>query len=196
MPAMVNFQRSIGEVQRFFEGRGLRHVFDGVRRISVVRTESYHNDDTRCIGLNPADLRKPYAAFHKAAYLLIHELGHEFALVSLTPADKRALAPLFGDYDKPYRRAPRPREAGPDFVSRYAMVHPVEDFTETFAVCLWRDWEPRAVDTLMRGKSPLCRRKLAAVADLIRRNAGPSDRSARAGAARSTPVRRGRARTP
>ena len=166
---MVTFQRAISEVGRYFEERGLGHVWAGVRRISVVHTESYHNEDTRCIGLNPADLRKPWAAFHRAAYLLIHELGHEFALVSLTRADKRALEPLFGDYDKPYRRAPKPRRAGDDFVSRYAMVHPVEDFTETFAVCLWKDWEPAAVRALLRGKSPLCRGKLAAVDALIRR---------------------------
>jgi hypothetical protein len=170
---MVTFRRTQGEVRRFLEARGLAQVWGAIRRISVVRTESYHNEDTRSIGLNPADLRKPYAAFHKAAYLLIHELGHEFALVSLTAADKRALAPLFGDYDKPYRRARKPRTAGPDFVSRYAMVHPVEDFTETFAVCLWRDWEPREVERLLRGKSPLCRRKLAAVERLIRRQARP-----------------------
>ncbi len=171
MSAMVTFGRTQGRVRRYLEARGLAHVCAGVRRISAVRTESYHNEDTRTIGLNPADLRKPYGAFHKAAYLLIHELGHEFALVSLTKSDKRALRPLFGDYDKPYRRARKPRTAGPDFVSRYAMVHPVEDFTETFAVCLWRDWEPREVERLLRGKSPLCRRKLAAVDRLIRREA-------------------------
>lgn len=168
---MVNFYRSIAAVERYFRVKGLSHIFAGVRRISIVRTESYHNEDTRRIGLNPRDLRRPYAAFHRAPYLLIHELGHELALVSLTPADKRAMAPLFGDYDKPYRRAPKPRRAGPDFVSRYAMVHPVEDFTETLAVCLWRDWEPRAVDALMREKGPLCRRKLAFVARLVRREA-------------------------
>jgi hypothetical protein len=166
---MVTFQRSIAAVRRYFEARGLAHVWAGVRRISVVRTESYHNEDTRCIGLNPADLRKPYGAFHRAAYLLIHELGHEFALVSLAKADRRALEPLFGDYDRPYRRARKPRRAGADFVSRYAMVHPVEDFTETFAVCLWKDWDPKAVQRLMQKKSPVCRRKLAAVERLIRR---------------------------
>lgn len=170
---MVTFRRAMVEVRQRFEQRGLAHVWAGVRRIGVVRTESYHNEDTRTIGLNPADLRKPYAAFHAAAYLLVHELGHEFALVSLTKADKRALAPLFGDYDKPYRRAAKPRTAGPDFVSRYAEVHPVEDFTETFAVCLWKDWQPREVALLLRGKSPLCRDKVAAVERLIRRESRP-----------------------
>lgn len=169
MPAMVTFRRATEDVRRRFEALGLSFVWAGIRRVGVVRTESYHNEDTRTIGLNPADLRKPYAAFHKAAYLLVHELGHEFALVSLTKADRRALAPLFGDYDKPYRRAPRPRRAGPGFVSRYAMVHPVEDFTETFAVCLWKHWEPRAVERLLAGKSALCRQKVAAVDKLIRR---------------------------
>jgi hypothetical protein len=179
MRVMVRFGRAIAHVRRYFEARGLAHVFAAIRRISTVHTESYHNEDTRCIGLNPADLRKPYAAFHKAAYLLIHELGHEFALVSLTKADKRALLPLFGDYDKPYRRARRPRQAGTDFVSRYAMVHPVEDFTETFAVCLWKGFEAEAVRELMRGKSRTCRAKLAAVERLIRREAKPAARSIR-----------------
>lgn len=178
---MVSFRRAMEDVRRRFEAHGLSHVWKGVRRISVVRTESYHNEDTRTIGLNPADLRKPYAAFHRAAYLLVHELGHEFALVSLDGADKRGLAPLFGDYDRPYRRAPRPRVAGPDFVSRYAMVHPVEDFTETFAVCLWKHWEPRAVEGLLRGKSPLCRRKVAAVERLVRREVRRNRRGAPGG---------------
>lgn len=169
---VITFRRATNEVRQYFEAQGLARVWAGIRRISVVRTESYHNEDTRSIGLNPADLRKPYGAFHRAAYLLIHELGHEFALVNLTKADKRALEPLFGDYDKPYRRARKPKRAGPDFVSRYAMVHPVEDFTESFAVCLWKDWEPRAVARLMKDKSPRCRRKLAAVARLIRRASG------------------------
>ncbi len=170
---MVNFSRSVAAVERYLRAKGLSHIFAGVRRIALVRTESFHNEDTRRIGLNPRDLRRPYAAFHRAPYLLIHEMGHEFALVSLTAADKQAMQPLFGRYDKPYRRARKPRIAGPDFVSRYAMVHPVEDFTETFAVCLWKDWEPRAVEALMREKSPLCRRKLAFVARLVRREARP-----------------------
>ena len=186
---MITFQRSIEAVERYFRGRGLAHVFAGVRRISVVRTESFHNEDTRRIGLNPRDLRRPYAAFHRAAYLLIHELGHEFALAGLTKEDRRAMEPLFGDYDKPYRRAKKPRRAGPDFVSRYAMVHPVEDFTETFAVCLWRDWDPRAVDRLMQGKSSRCRAKLACVAGLIRREARLKE-------ARRKEARRGDSPTP
>jgi hypothetical protein len=181
---MVSFRRAKEDVRRRFEALGLSYVWEGVRRIGVVRTESYHNEDTRTIGLNPADLRKPYAAFHRAAYLLVHELGHEFALVSLAGADKRALAPLFGDYDRPYRRAPRPRVAGADFVSRYAMVHPVEDFTETFAVCLWKHWEPGPVERLLRGKSPLCRRKVAAVERLVRREARRHRQRAPAGARR------------
>ncbi len=184
---MVNFQRSIAAVERYFRRKGLAHIFAGVRRITVVRTESFHNEDTRRIGVNPRDLRRPYAAFHRAPYLLIHELGHEFAFVSLTEADKRAMAALFGDYDKPYRRARKPRRAGPDFVSRYAMVHPVEDFTETFAVCLWEDWEPRAVERLMREKSLLCRRKLAFAARLIRRQTSRRARTGRPVRSRTAP---------
>jgi len=163
------FERTIRDVGRYFEAAGLGFVFRAVRRIRVVNEESYHDSRNNTIGLRPADLKKPYAAFHRQPYLLIHELGHQFAELCLTSADKKALEPLFGDYDAPYRRAPRPRACGPDHVSRYAMVHPVEDFTETFAVCLWRDWEPEAVRRLLGARGPRCRRKAAAVSRIIDR---------------------------
>jgi hypothetical protein len=111
---------------------------------------------------------------HRRPYLLIHELGHAFAERWLTAAERACLAPVFGDYDAPYRRAPKPARAGPDHVSRYSGVHPAEDFAETFAVCLWEDWDPRAVTRLLEGKSPRCMRKLAAVRRLVRRSARPA----------------------
>jgi hypothetical protein len=166
------FERSIREVCARFEEMGLAAVFQRVRRISVVRQESYHDEDTLTIGLNPRDVRKPFAAFHTRPYLLVHELGHQFALDHLRAADKRALRPLFGDYDRPYRRAPKPRIAGPDYVSRYAMTHPVEDFAETFAVCLWQHWDPEGVGRLLASKSTRCRRKVSAVRRLIDRERG------------------------
>ncbi|MCX7037949.1 MAG: hypothetical protein NT005_02270, partial [Spirochaetes bacterium] len=63
------------------------------------------------------------------------------------------------------------------------------DFTETFAVCLWRDWDPRAVDRLMQGKNSRCRAKLACVAGLIRREARLKE-------ARRREARRGDSPTP
>jgi len=170
------FERSIRDVGRYFAETGLGRVFRAVRRIRVVSEESYHDSRNNTIGLRPADLRRPYAAFHRRPYLLIHELGHQFAELCLTRADKKALKPLIGDYDAPYRRAPRPRVCGPDYVSRYAMVHPVEDFTETFAVCLWRDWDPDAVRRLLAARSPLCRGKVAAVERIVNRERRKSGR--------------------
>lgn len=170
------FEHSIQEVQRYFKRIGLGRVFNGVRRISVVRQESYHDVRTRCIGLNPADIRRPYAAIHRAPYLLIHELGHHFAEVWLTRADRRDLASLFGDYDAPYHRAPKPKKDDADHVSRYSMVHPAEDFAETFAVSLWKDWDPPAVVRLLQGKSRLCARKIAAMRRLVRQKAAGSQR--------------------
>jgi hypothetical protein len=165
------FERSIARVRVYFHGIGLGVVFDGVRSIRVVGEESFHDERNNTIGLNPADVRKPFAAFRSRPYLLIHELGHHFGATCLTAADKRRLAPLFGDYDRPYRRGPRPKRCGPDYVSRYAATHPVEDFAETFAVLLWRDWKPQRVARLLLGKSRKCRQKLAEVARLIRREA-------------------------
>ncbi len=162
------FQRAIRDVGRYFDRVGLRRIYRGVRRISVVRQESYHDIRNRSIGLNPRDVRRPFAAIHSRAYLLIHELGHHFAEVRLSRADRRQLAPLFGLYDAPYRRAPKPRRADADHVSRYSMTHPAEDFAESFAVCIWRDWDPAAVDRLMRGKSAACARKLSAISRLLR----------------------------
>jgi hypothetical protein len=171
------FESSIRRVGVYFARIGLGHVFGGVKRISVVRQESYHDIRTGCIGLNPRDVSRPWAAVHRRPYLLIHELGHAFAERWLTAGERASLSPVFGDYDAPYHRAPKPARAGPHNVSRYSMVHPAEDFAETFAVCLWEDWDHGAVARLMEGKSPLCARKLAAVRRLVRQN------SRRAGAA-------------
>ncbi len=165
---MPEFDRAIRDVERRLRTGGLGRLLHGVRRIRVVNEESFHDSRTFVIGLNPADVRKPFAAFHTRAYLLVHELGHHFAEACVDRADLRRVAPLFGDYDQRYRRLPRPRACGPDFVSRYAMTHPAEDFAETFAVCLWRRWEPRAVEALLAARSPLCRKKAAAMRRLIR----------------------------
>jgi hypothetical protein len=162
------FESSIRRVERYCSGIGLAHVFSGVKRISVVRQESYHDVRNSCIGLNPRDVRRPYAAVHRRPYLLIHELAHAFAETWMSRSQRRKLAPLFGDYDAPYRRLPKPSRADADHVSRYAMTHPAEDFAETFAVWLWRDWDRSACDRLVRGKSKLVMRKLEAVGKLVR----------------------------
>jgi hypothetical protein len=161
------FERTILAVRRHFESEGLAPILSRITRIRQVHEESYHDVRNRSIGLNIADVKKPWAAFHTRAYLLIHEIGHHFAEVVLTRTDRRGLIPLFGDYDLPYRRAPKPRRADPDHVSRYAMVHPAEDFAETFAVGVWRKWQPLSVERLLSGKSSLCRRKVDAVARLL-----------------------------
>ena len=168
---MATFDSSIRRVGVYFAHIGLGYVFDGVKRISCVRTESYHDIRTGCIGLNPRDVSRPWAAVHRRPYLLIHELGHAFAERWLAPARRAGLAPLFGDYDAPYRRAAKPARADADHVSRYSMVHPAEDFAETFAVCLWQDWDAPGVARLMAGKSALCARKIDAVRRLVRQGA-------------------------
>jgi hypothetical protein len=164
------FERATADVRRRFSQAGLRHVFETVRRISPVTEESFHDSRTLFIGLNSADVGKPYAAFHTRSYLLVHELGHHFAETRLTRAGRGMLAPLFGDYDAPYRRTPKPAIADADHVSRYSMTHPAEDFAETFAVVLWRLWDRRGVETLLRGKSARCRRKVAEMEALLRRD--------------------------
>jgi hypothetical protein len=164
-------ERTIPAVRRFLEGQGLGWLFARVRRIYVVRQESYHDEDKLTIGLRPADARKPVSAFHTMAYLLLHEFGHQFALDCLTRGEGRKLAPLFGDCWAPYERSPTPRTLDPDFVSRYAMRHPLEDFAETFAVCLWRRWHPDRAGALIAARSPRCRRKIATMGRLIDRNA-------------------------
>jgi hypothetical protein len=168
---VAEFDRAIRDVETRLRAGGLGHLLDGVRRIRVVREESFHDSRTFVIGLNPADVRKPFAAFHTRPYLLLHELGHHFAEASLGRDGRRRLAPLFGDYDSPYRRLPRPRACGADHLSRYAMTHPAEDFAETFAVCLWREWEPGRVDELLKRRSALCRRKVSTLSRVVRGSA-------------------------
>jgi hypothetical protein len=164
------FDKAIAEVKERLHRNGLGHLLEGVRRIRVVREESFHDSRTFTIGLNPADVRRPFAAFHRRTYLLIHELGHHFAEMSLTRAQRHGFAALFGDYDSPYRRLPKPRACGPDHVSRYAMTHPAEDFAETFAVFLWRFWDREGVVSLLAGRSPLCRKKEREMARAILRS--------------------------
>ncbi len=165
------FERTIAEVTRYFEREGLGRILSRISRIRQVSEESFHDVRNRSIGLNPADTRKPWAAFHRRPYLLIHEVGHHFAEVVLARKDRAQLLPLFGDYDAPYRRAPKPRVADADHVSRYAMTHPAEDFAETFAVCVWKKWEPAAVEHLLAGKSVRCRQKVDVVEKLLRSRA-------------------------
>ena len=171
------FERTIIAVRRHFEGEGLGHILSRISRIRRVSEESFHDVRNRSIGLNPADTRKPWAAFHTRPYLLIHEIGHHFAEVVLSRTDRKRFLPLFGDYDASYRRAPKPKVADADHVSRYAMVHPAEDFAETFAVCVWRKWEPGAVKHLISGKSVLCGRKIDAVERLLMKKRSASRRT-------------------
>lgn len=193
---MAEFERAIRDVETRLRARGLGHLIDGVRRIRVVREESFHDSRTFVIGLNPADVRKPFAAFHTRRYLLLHELGHQFAEACLGRSGLKSLAPLFGAYDGPYRRLPKPRVCGAGHVSRYAMTHPAEDFAETFAVCLWRQWEPGRVEALLAKRGPLCRRKIVVMSRLIADSAarGPvgcgGGDAAKATASEAVPPRR------
>ena len=170
---MAEFDRAIAEVKERLRRKGLGRLLEGVRRIRVVREESFHDSRTFTIGLNPADVRRPFAAFHRRAYLLVHELGHHFAETSLTRVERQSFCALFGDYDSPYRRLPKRRACGPDHVSRYAMTHPAEDFAETFAVCLWRYWDREGVLRLLAARSPLCRKKEREMARALQRSAPP-----------------------
>lgn len=165
---MAEFSRSRAEVSRVLERAGLGFIMATVSRIRPVREESFHDSRDNSIGLNPRDVRRPFAAFHRRSYLLVHELGHHFAEACLTREDRTALVPLFGDYDAPYRRSPKPRRCDRDHVSRYAMTHPAEDFAETFAVCLWELWERGSVRGLLAARGPACRRKAAAMRRLLR----------------------------
>ena len=170
---MAEFDKAIAEVKHRLRRKGLGHLLEGVRRIRVVREESFHDSRTFTIGLNPADVRRPFAAFHQRAYLLVHELGHHFAEASLTRVERHNFSTLFGDYDSPYRRLPKPRACGPDHVSRYAMTHPAEDFAETFAVCLWKYWDRAGVLTLLAARSSLCRKKEREMARALQRSRSP-----------------------
>jgi hypothetical protein len=170
---VAQFDRAIRDVRRRLDRAGLGWVLATVRGIRVVTEESFHDSRTFRIGLNPADVRKPYAAFHRKAYLLVHEIGHHFAEICFTRIERARLLTLFGDYDGPYRRRLKPRACGQDHVSRYAMTHPAEDFAETFAVCLWRAWEPHKVRALLATRGARCRRKAAVMDGLIRSAARP-----------------------
>lgn len=166
---MAEFSRSRAEVSRVLSDQGLGHILETITRIRSVTEESFHDSRNNSIGLNPADVNRPFAAFHRRPYLLLHEIGHHFAEAHLGKAERRALVPVFGDYDGRYRRARKPRVCDPRYVSRYAMTHPAEDFAETFAVCLWAVWEPHAVKALLAARGPECRRKAAAMRRLISR---------------------------
>jgi len=98
---VAEFDNSIRQVSGYLDRAGLGRLFRSVRGIRAVRQESFHDVRTFTIGLNPRDVRKPFAAFHRRPYLLIHELGHHFVETRLGRRDRKRLEPIFGSYDAP-----------------------------------------------------------------------------------------------
>ncbi|MBC7544660.1 MAG: putative zinc-binding metallopeptidase [Candidatus Sericytochromatia bacterium] len=90
-------------------------------------------------------------------HLLRHESAHAFENIALKPAMMGEYKAAFGSANRAYNvsfidqvLAGVRYKNGPDFVSKYAQVHPVEDFAETMAVY-----------TRLAGKNPAIRRYVA-----------------------------------
>lgn len=175
---MADFERTIPAVNNWLESVGLGVLIKGVRvKIEEQgRVSGYYNWkvylDINDVGPGNSDL-----TYSTKSYLYLHELGHHFQEKLLTKKQRKSLRPLFGNLDAPYRRVFD--DASPDclFVSPYAKVHPMDDFSETFAVFLYhrmRGMKPKEYEKWMdrRGKALRCYEKLAVMEVLVKDKEG------------------------
>ncbi len=86
--------------------------------------------------------------------LILHELGHSLLFRNWSWTRRAEFIRTFGRAEKAYRvidrawaRRMRPgaSKAAPDFVSRYAATHPLEDFAEVFRVYVARRARMRSI---------------------------------------------------
>ena len=113
-----------------------------------VRWESYVSGDSATIHLNRLKFSPVFRTVGSRAmedtsfmHLIRHEAGHAVYDAAIKPSMNARFKSIFGSANRPYKNAlldPLLAEfrytASPHFVSKYAQVHPAEDFAETFGV--------------------------------------------------------------
>lgn len=99
-------------------------------------TETWVNERTKKVFLNPKDSKSKMLANQTRQHLLLHELGHIFVhrFINIHLRKNPEFVELFGDFSKFYRRKFARIKTNKDFISTYAQVHPEDNFCEVFAV--------------------------------------------------------------
>jgi hypothetical protein len=126
----------------------------------VIDWTSYVDDGSQEIHISRFKFSKTFRNLaQKAMYdttfihLLRHETAHAFFNEKYGAGLKQQFKDAFGDIDKPYNVSLITQmlvgiryQDRPEFVSKYAQVHPADDFAETFGVYLQKKGDPAKLD--------------------------------------------------
>lgn len=167
-----NFSFAIKKVNSWLVSVGLGVLVESIKiKIETPgKGSGYYNWkvylDSEDVGPGASDL-----AFSTQSYLYLHELGHHFQEKLLTRKQRKDLYALFGDLDAPYVRECDEDANERSFVSDYAMVHPMDDFSETFAVILYHRMRERSLSSwfINHDKNRACSKKLSNMKKLLKK---------------------------
>jgi hypothetical protein len=132
----------------------------------VIDWSSYVDDGSLEIHINRFKFSKRFRELAQRSmydttfiHLLRHETGHAFFNEKFDASLKQQFKDAFGNIDKPYNVNLITQmlvgiryEDRPEFVSKYAQVHPADDFAETFGVYLQKQGDPAKLDKYITAK--------------------------------------------
>lgn len=174
----MQYDKSIKNINDKLKKYSLDFLENGVKWIIVTgeTTESRYELYCDTIYVHPDDIGWSWT-FGKTAYaILYHELGHRYAERILTRKllRRKDIVELFGHYHKKYirrlRYASKARQKDMfDFPSRYALVHPADDFAEIFSTCLQYITKDEDPTQFVRDKlkSEICKNKILKMLELF-----------------------------
>jgi hypothetical protein len=150
------FERAIKNITNLLRDHSLEFLVDGVKwyQIDGETTGSGYSLYGDVIYLHPRDVKAPLSYGNGVVRcLILHEVGHRFAqkILRRNRMWNEDVVKLFGNCYRAYKRKIKQAKKAEksdliNFVSRYSLTHPAEDFSETFCVCL---------DYLLKDKSPI-----------------------------------------
>jgi len=174
----MKYERSINTINRLLERYSLGFMESGVKWvvISGITPSSRYEIREDTIYIHPDDIGWSWAFWPTTMSIMFHELGHRFAekILNKNVLRQKRVVELFGPYHKKYiRNLPMASRASKkdmfDYPSRYAMVHPADDFAEICTVCLVYITKDRDPEEFPRDymKSELCRKKITVMLELL-----------------------------
>lgn len=174
----MKYSKSIKNINEKLKKHSLDFIEKGVKWVVVLEKTSqsgyvFYNDT---IYIHPDDIGWSWTYGRSVYSILYHELGHRFAekILSKSILRKKDVVQLFGYYHKKYirrlRYASRAKKKDMfDFPSRYALVHPADDFAEVFGVCLEYITNDKNPLDFVRDKmkSEICKNKILKMLELF-----------------------------
>lgn len=169
----MSFARTVKTVNNWLERVGLGILIKDVKvKIEKPGKVSGYYDYTVCLDIEDAGRGHSLLAIPTQSYLYLHELGHHFQEKILNKKERKALRPIFGNLDSEYERNFDLDDDSPiqSFASWYAMVHPMDDFSETFALYLYLGMRTKSRGAWRKhnGKDRIFCKKLDVMESLIR----------------------------